>query len=251
MLACEDRDELERELQAWCDRLERFGLKLNVKKTEYLTTDRHGDEDAVPAGVTRMDRIRSDDIQQKFGVARIAEKMSEAHLRCYGHVLRGKEDSARKRGHLKVAGVRPDLALDRERWRHDTRGRILVYPECPRWGIGRDKEMINDTEVVIDGVHHQDKIMFNLGAVFHVRDLDINAIRQSTLLNVTIDDCTSPFRWVWVATCTDQVVQNERYIVCEFGTLPEGSYRLGYFSHYSNCLTGLSKSFRVTEQPTS
>lgn len=68
---------------------------------------------------------------------------------------------------------------------------------------------------------------------------------------VTIDDCTSPFRWVWVATCTDQVVQNERYIVCEFGTLPEGSYRLGYFSHYSNCLTGLSKSFRVTEQPTS
>ncbi|VDO60178.1 unnamed protein product [Heligmosomoides polygyrus] len=39
MLASEDKGELERELQAWCDRLERFGLKLNVKKTEYLTTD--------------------------------------------------------------------------------------------------------------------------------------------------------------------------------------------------------------------
>ncbi|VDO64093.1 unnamed protein product [Heligmosomoides polygyrus] len=39
MLASEDKDELERELQAWCARLERFGLRLNVKKTEYLTTD--------------------------------------------------------------------------------------------------------------------------------------------------------------------------------------------------------------------
>ncbi|VDP15013.1 unnamed protein product [Heligmosomoides polygyrus] len=39
MLASEDRGELEREAQAWCDRLERFGLKLNVKKTEYLTTE--------------------------------------------------------------------------------------------------------------------------------------------------------------------------------------------------------------------
>ncbi|VDO96416.1 unnamed protein product [Heligmosomoides polygyrus] len=32
MLASEDKDELEREVQAWCDRLERFGLKLNMKK---------------------------------------------------------------------------------------------------------------------------------------------------------------------------------------------------------------------------
>ncbi|VDO94808.1 unnamed protein product, partial [Heligmosomoides polygyrus] len=37
MLASEDKCELEREVQAWCGRLERFGLKLNVKKTEYLT----------------------------------------------------------------------------------------------------------------------------------------------------------------------------------------------------------------------
>ncbi|VDP28609.1 unnamed protein product [Heligmosomoides polygyrus] len=39
MLACEDKDDLERQVQAWCDRLEQFGLRLNVKKTEYLTTD--------------------------------------------------------------------------------------------------------------------------------------------------------------------------------------------------------------------
>uniref|UniRef100_A0A183FJ74 ISNCY family transposase n=1 Tax=Heligmosomoides polygyrus TaxID=6339 RepID=A0A183FJ74_HELPZ len=87
----------------------------------------------------------NDAIRQKFGVAPIADKMREARLRWYGHVLRGKEDSVRKidrnfevigkrprgrpkqrwsdtlRMDLKVAGVHPDLALDRERWRHDTR----------------------------------------------------------------------------------------------------------------------------------
>ncbi|VDO70679.1 unnamed protein product [Heligmosomoides polygyrus] len=97
------------------------------------------------AGVTRMDRIRNDAIRQKFGVAPIADKMREARLLWYGHVLRGKEDSVRKIGlnfevigkrprgrpkqrwadtlhtDMKVAGVHLELALDRERWRHDTR----------------------------------------------------------------------------------------------------------------------------------
>ncbi|VDP01917.1 unnamed protein product [Heligmosomoides polygyrus] len=50
------------------------------------------------AGVTRMDRIRNDVIRQKFGVAPIADKMREANLRWYGHVLRGREDSVRKIG---------------------------------------------------------------------------------------------------------------------------------------------------------
>ncbi|VDP05793.1 unnamed protein product [Heligmosomoides polygyrus] len=39
MLACEDKNEFQQQVQACCDRLETFGLKLNVKKTEYLTTD--------------------------------------------------------------------------------------------------------------------------------------------------------------------------------------------------------------------
>ncbi|VDO65224.1 unnamed protein product [Heligmosomoides polygyrus] len=187
MLASEDKGELERELQAWCDRLERFGLRLNVKKTEYLNgvlCDRkipvrlkskiyrtvvrpvamYGAE-CWPAtkevetrlsvmetkmmrwtaGVTRMDRIRNDAIRLKFRVAAIAAKMREARLRWYGHVFRGKEDSVRKIGlelevsgkrprgrpkqrwagtlhtDLKAVGVHPDLALDREMWRHDTR----------------------------------------------------------------------------------------------------------------------------------
>ncbi|VDO66763.1 unnamed protein product [Heligmosomoides polygyrus] len=241
MLASDDKGELEREVQAWCDRLERFGLKLNVKKTEYLTTDVNESSSikvndiklpctavfkylglAVAsdaklmvevnsrvsaawskwrsltgvlcdktiserfkskiyravirpvviygaecwpatkevetrlsvmetkmlrrtAGVTRLDRIRNDAIQQKFGVAPITDKMREARLRWHGHIPCGKDDSVRRIGlnfevigiqprgrpkqrwadtlhmDLKVAGVHPDLALDRERWRHDTR----------------------------------------------------------------------------------------------------------------------------------
>ncbi|VDO89136.1 unnamed protein product [Heligmosomoides polygyrus] len=50
------------------------------------------------AGVTRMDRIRNDAIRQKFGDAPIADKMREARLRWYGHVLREKEDGVRKIG---------------------------------------------------------------------------------------------------------------------------------------------------------
>ncbi|VDO84987.1 unnamed protein product [Heligmosomoides polygyrus] len=38
MLACDDKDDLERQMQAWCDRLAEFGFK-NVKKTNYITSD--------------------------------------------------------------------------------------------------------------------------------------------------------------------------------------------------------------------
>ncbi|VDO90088.1 unnamed protein product [Heligmosomoides polygyrus] len=49
------------------------------------------------AGVSRMDRIRNDVIR-RFGVAPIADRMREARLRWYGHVLHGGEDSVRKIG---------------------------------------------------------------------------------------------------------------------------------------------------------
>ncbi|VDP01175.1 unnamed protein product [Heligmosomoides polygyrus] len=45
------------------------------------------------AGVTRLDRVRNDTIRQKFGVAPIAEKLREARLRCYCHVLRTNNDT--------------------------------------------------------------------------------------------------------------------------------------------------------------
>ncbi|VDO66032.1 unnamed protein product [Heligmosomoides polygyrus] len=58
MLASEDKAELERQAQAWCDRLVLFGLKLNVKKTEYLTTDlnEHG---SIKIDGTELSRVTS------------------------------------------------------------------------------------------------------------------------------------------------------------------------------------------------
>ncbi|VDP07376.1 unnamed protein product [Heligmosomoides polygyrus] len=68
------------------------------------------------AGVTRLDRIRNEAIRQKFGVTPIADKMREARLRWYGHVLRGKEDSVRKMGlELEVLGKRP-RGRPKQRW---------------------------------------------------------------------------------------------------------------------------------------
>ncbi|VDP03000.1 unnamed protein product [Heligmosomoides polygyrus] len=60
------------------------------------------------AGVTRLDRVRKDAIRQRFGVAPIAEKLREARLRWYGHVLRANDDTVRKTGlNLEVPGMRP------------------------------------------------------------------------------------------------------------------------------------------------
>ncbi|VDO89945.1 unnamed protein product [Heligmosomoides polygyrus] len=68
------------------------------------------------AGVTRMGRIRNNAIRQKFGVAPTAEKMREARLRWYGHVLRGKEDRVRKIGlNFEVIGKRP-RGRSKQRW---------------------------------------------------------------------------------------------------------------------------------------
>ncbi|EYC17680.1 hypothetical protein Y032_0030g2211 [Ancylostoma ceylanicum] len=39
MLPSEQKEDLERQTQAWSERLARFGLRLNVKKTEYVTTN--------------------------------------------------------------------------------------------------------------------------------------------------------------------------------------------------------------------
>ncbi|VDO87027.1 unnamed protein product [Heligmosomoides polygyrus] len=96
------------------------------------------------AGITRLDSVRNDAIRQRFGVAPIAEKLREARLRWYGHVLPANEDTLREIGlnledpgkrprgrpkqrwldtlhfDLKMAGVHPDQAFDRENWRHHT-----------------------------------------------------------------------------------------------------------------------------------
>ncbi|VDP06632.1 unnamed protein product [Heligmosomoides polygyrus] len=67
----------------YCPAIKEVGTRLSVMETNCT------------AGVTRMDRIRNHAILQKLGVAPIADKMREARLRWYDHVLRGKEDSVR------------------------------------------------------------------------------------------------------------------------------------------------------------
>ncbi|PIO69534.1 hypothetical protein TELCIR_08637 [Teladorsagia circumcincta] len=65
------------------------------------------------AGVTRLDRIRTNAIRERFGVAPIADKMREARLRWYGHVLRGSDESVRKIGlNIDVPGKRPKGVLN-------------------------------------------------------------------------------------------------------------------------------------------
>ncbi|KIH67336.1 hypothetical protein ANCDUO_02331 [Ancylostoma duodenale] len=39
-------------------------------------------------GTTHLDRIGNQDIRQRFGVAATADKLPEARLRWFGHVLR-------------------------------------------------------------------------------------------------------------------------------------------------------------------
>ncbi|VDP55126.1 unnamed protein product [Heligmosomoides polygyrus] len=97
------------------------------------------------AGVTRLDHVRNVSVRQRFGVAPIADKLREARLRWYGHVLRADGDTVRKIGlnidvpgkrpkgrprqrwldtlhvDLKEAGIHPDQAFDRAKWRHHTR----------------------------------------------------------------------------------------------------------------------------------
>ncbi|VDO69822.1 unnamed protein product [Heligmosomoides polygyrus] len=78
-----------------------------------------------------MDRIRNDVIRQKFGVAPIADKMREAHLRWYGHVLRGEEDSVRKIGlNFEVIGKRP-RGRPKERWADEHLTYGLESSWCP------------------------------------------------------------------------------------------------------------------------
>ncbi|VDO90898.1 unnamed protein product [Heligmosomoides polygyrus] len=68
------------------------------------------------AGVTRLDRIRNDEIRQRFGVAPIADKLREARLRWYGHVLRASGDTVRKIGlNIDVPGKRPK-GRPKQRW---------------------------------------------------------------------------------------------------------------------------------------
>ncbi|KAL7677807.1 hypothetical protein ACOME3_004040 [Neoechinorhynchus agilis] len=93
------------------------------------------------SGLTLRDHIRNKDVRTKYGVTPIQNKLQEAHLRFYGHVLRADDDTIIKTSigiqiqgrcskgrpkqrwmealhqNLKAANVHPDMAHDRGKWR--------------------------------------------------------------------------------------------------------------------------------------
>ena len=96
------------------------------------------------SGITRLEHVRNEEIRWRYGVAPIHDKMREARLRWFGHVLRANNDTLAKAGlnlevrgsrpkgrpkqrwldtlhnDMKIAGAHPDHAHDRAKWRRRT-----------------------------------------------------------------------------------------------------------------------------------
>ena len=92
-------------------------------------------------GLTRLDHGMNEDVRRVMGVAPITEKMREAHLRWYGHVVRSDEQLMvkmalrlspdgpqprrrpkkrwldRLKEDIRLANVAPNDALDWKMWR--------------------------------------------------------------------------------------------------------------------------------------
>jgi len=92
-------------------------------------------------GLTRLDHVTNIDVRTQLKVAPITEKMRQARLRWYGHVMRRGEEAVvrtalrlepagrRPRGRpkkrwldrinedLRIVNLQPDDALDRTAWR--------------------------------------------------------------------------------------------------------------------------------------
>uniref|UniRef100_W5NL76 ribonuclease H n=1 Tax=Lepisosteus oculatus TaxID=7918 RepID=W5NL76_LEPOC len=128
MIAGETRHGLEQQVQDWKTCLERFGMKLNIQKTEYLECGDQTDGTIAAGGVqlnkvtqfkylgscvnsdctTFQDAKTNEGVRKTFRVAPITEKMRESRLRWYGHVLRSNDTSMAKTAlELKVEGRRP------------------------------------------------------------------------------------------------------------------------------------------------
>ncbi len=79
--------------------------------------------------LTRLDRVRNEDVRKILGVAPISEKMREARLRCYGHVIRsGEESVAGQALHLSPDGRRPPKKRWMDRIKQDMK-QINAAPE--------------------------------------------------------------------------------------------------------------------------
>ncbi|KIH67550.1 hypothetical protein ANCDUO_02117 [Ancylostoma duodenale] len=82
--------------------------------------------------ITRLDHICTEDIRQRLGVAPITDKLREARLRWFGHVLRADSDSVCKVDfNLDVAGKRPNKC-PKQRWMdtlHADQKAAGIHPE--------------------------------------------------------------------------------------------------------------------------
>ena len=98
-----------------------------------------------PLGLTRLDKVRNEDVRKRMGVATIMEKAQEKRLRWYGHLRRMEPDGVARRAmdmevkgkrpkgrpklrwmdainkDLTARGLQPKDASDRLRWRKMTR----------------------------------------------------------------------------------------------------------------------------------
>ncbi|KIH50643.1 hypothetical protein ANCDUO_19276 [Ancylostoma duodenale] len=67
-------------------------------------------------GITQLDRISNQDVQQRFGVVAIADKLREERLRWFGHVLRADGDKVCRIGFdVEVSEKRPK-GRPKQRW---------------------------------------------------------------------------------------------------------------------------------------
>uniref|UniRef100_A0A914WFV1 Polyprotein n=1 Tax=Plectus sambesii TaxID=2011161 RepID=A0A914WFV1_9BILA len=67
-------------------------------------------------GVTKLEHVMNVDVRWRLGVAPIIEKMREARLRWYGHVMRSDGDAVSKTAmNLSLAGQRP-RGRPKKRW---------------------------------------------------------------------------------------------------------------------------------------
>ncbi|VDP05126.1 unnamed protein product [Heligmosomoides polygyrus] len=78
MLACGDKGDLEWQVQAWCDRLARFGLKLQLKKTEYLMTDAN-ESGSIKINGTELARLRLVQVRSLTGM--LCDRKIPEHLK--------------------------------------------------------------------------------------------------------------------------------------------------------------------------
>jgi hypothetical protein len=67
-------------------------------------------------GISLRDRNRNEDIRKKLGVACISDKIREARLRWYGHVMRREEDSCLKRIMKAEVYGRRSRGRQKKRW---------------------------------------------------------------------------------------------------------------------------------------